>query len=144
MQLQYKNGRFCGDNFSFLLPDGFYYEADYTVNYGYDLCAWSPRRDFLCFWTCFSNCRGTAAELELLFTPEYGFTPLSPVAAIQRGGLSGHFTLYKDQRDQYYEARFDLGGGKEFVFIVKATGGDIRKAVSTPEFISALEGISTR
>lgn len=139
--LLYKNGRFYSDKFSFLLPEGFYFEDDPEVNYEHGFCAWPPGRDYLCVWHIYENSRGSAVELANWLLPECGFVGLSPVTPIQVSGLSGHYLLYKNRRNQYYEARFDLGDGEELSFLVETAGEDIRGFVGTPAFHAALSGI---
>lgn len=139
--LLYKDGRFWGKKVAFLLPDGFYLEDTPDRKWEHGFCAWSPQRDYRCSWRLCRDCAGTAAELERWLSPEFGFTPLSEVAPLEVNGLSGHFLLYENHRKQYYEARFDLGDGEEFVFEAETWDRPIRQVAASPEFRAALEGI---
>ena len=139
----FQNGRFYRDKVSFLVPDGFYFEEDREINEEHGFCVWSPEKDFLCSWNFYEGCMGSRAELENWLSPECGFTPLSPITPIQINGLPGHFLLYKNQRDQYYEARFDLGKGEELSFLVEVPRGgrDIRQIVDSTTFKMVLNGM---
>lgn len=139
--LRYINGRFYREQVSFAVPDGFYVEEDGEILAEYGFCAWDPRREYLCSWRFYENCLGTARELENWFLPDCGMTPLSDVTAIGMNGLNGHFVFYRTRREQYYEARFELGGGKELSFLVESQGGDIRRIAAYPSFQAALVSI---
>lgn len=114
--LLYKNGRFYSDKFSFLLPEGFYFEDDPEVNYEHGFCAWPPGRDYLCVWHIYENSRGSAVELANWLLPECGFVGLSPVTPIQVNGLSGHYLLYKTGGTNTMRPVLTWGMGRSYPF----------------------------
>lgn len=139
--LLYENGRFYGKGASFAIPAGFYVEDDRDVTDEYGFCAWDPEQEYLCCWRFYWDCEGTKEELTKWFYPDCGITPLSEITPIQTGGLRGHFILYQTQREQYYEARFDLGEGEEFALLVETRSQNIRRIIERPAFKNVLESI---
>lgn len=139
--LLYKNGRFYGEGVSFAIPTGFYVEDVRDVTDEYGFCAWDPEREYLCCWRFYWDCEGTKEELVKWLDPDCGITPLSEITPIQINGLRGYFILYRTRRKQYYEARFDMGEGKEFALLVETRHQNIHRIIESAEFKSVLGGI---
>ena len=78
------------------------------------------------------------------FSSDSGAVPLSGIVPIKIHGLIGHYALYRTRREQYYEARFNLEEGKEFVLLAELRQGDIREIVTTPEFMEVTDKIWAR
>lgn len=142
--LLYKDGWFYGEKVSFQIPDGFYFENDPDMTGEYGFCAWGPKRKTLFCWRFYEDCAGSAEELRTWFSPDSGTVPLSGIIPIKIHGLTGHYALYRTRREQYYEARFDLGEGEEFVLLVELREGDIRDIVTAPELKAVTDKIWAR
>lgn len=137
--LLYKSGRFYVEGVSFQIPDGFYVETDPDLNYEEGLSAWNPSCSCLYLWMLDKGCADAKTELHKIV--DSAFTPYSEVGSIVANGLSGCFILYGEKKEQYYEARFDLGRGKQFALIVEARKDDIHKVIKSSEFQTVLDGI---
>ncbi len=139
--LMYKNGRFYMEKGSFALPDGFYVEGDIDIAGGSAFCAWDPERKYLFHWRYLSGCEDPVEELKMWFLPDCGMTPLSEILPVKVNDLTGYRVLYQSPSAQYCEARFDFGGGEQFVLRVESKAETAEKIPMSKPFQAVWEGL---
>lgn len=140
--LQYMHGRFHLSGASFAIPEGFFLDPTPFVPVDNGLSLYSSDGKYDLSISFDNQPQSTDAMLNNLFSKEYDFKPLHPIASIEVNGLSGHCAIYYGHNDQYYEARFQLNENRHLTILThtdRKTG--IENVVNTQAFHEVLSCI---
>lgn len=140
--LQYKQGRFHKSGASFRIPEGFFVEPcpELELPDGFEMH--SPDDTYQVIVTFDDETEATDAILNHIFDEEGAFKRLQPVAPLLINHLSGHYVIYRSQREQYYEARFQLERGIHLTLLIRTDNPrGIKRLTDTDELREILRSV---
>lgn len=133
MMLQFKYGRFHAYGVSFQFPDGFYLDTEPDFEHQCGIVAWGPHKDFQVVWDFIESGYSPDEMLQKILSPGYGMEPMSDIEPLVLGGLAGYHVFYHSGPLEYYEARFSVENGAQFVLLISTDEKKIKSVLAFPE-----------
>lgn len=122
--LFYKNGLFHAGSISFPFPDGFYLNTEPDCQLPAGIEAIAADESYHVLFEFEEICEDCVTELSYWLEPDTGYHAIEPIEAVFINGFPVYQCTYGGRITSSYEARFDLGSGKQFSLAVSCDAED--------------------